>query len=114
MLALCRIKRRPYGLGAGSLGQVGRPVSGTSLRVLQANGIGLSLSDVPPGCPKGIRSDHHWFLETRKGVPTNWAGTPDAAHLEPVSYTHLRAHETRHDLVCRLLLEKKKKKKKKR
>eukprot|EP00825_Cyclidium_porcatum_P003228 TRINITY_DN11496_c0_g1_i2.p1 TRINITY_DN11496_c0_g1~~TRINITY_DN11496_c0_g1_i2.p1 ORF type:complete len:267 (-),score=86.20 TRINITY_DN11496_c0_g1_i2:461-1261(-) len=32
--------------------------------------------------------------------------------LIPVSYTHLRAHETRHDLVCRLLLEKKKKKKK--
>ena len=25
--------------------------------------------------------------------------------LEPVYYTHLRAHETRHDLVCRLLLE---------
>ena len=25
-----------------------------------------------------------------------------------VSYTHLRAHETREDLVCRLLLEKKK------
>src|SRR5450759_5594184 len=36
--------------------------------------------------------------------------TPPAA--EPVSYTHLRAHETRHDLVCRLLLEKKKKNKK--
>ena len=39
-----------------------------------------------------------------------------AAHIDddsfcryviPVSYTHLRAHETRHDLVCRLLLEKK-------
>src|SRR5659263_710884 len=28
--------------------------------------------------------------------------------LDAVSYTHLRAHETRHDLVCRLLLEKKK------
>ena len=27
-----------------------------------------------------------------------------------VSYTHLRAHETEADLVCRLLLEKKKKK----
>ena len=26
-----------------------------------------------------------------------------------VSYTHLRAHETSQDLVCRLLLEKKKK-----
>ena len=30
----------------------------------------------------------------------------DQAH--PVSYTHLRAHETVLDLVCRLLLEKKK------
>ena len=28
--------------------------------------------------------------------------------LQPVSYTHLRAHETVLDLVCRLLLEKKK------
>ena len=28
--------------------------------------------------------------------------------LGPVSYTHLRAHETVLDLVCRLLLEKKK------
>src|SRR5450759_3743952 len=26
------------------------------------------------------------------------------AGIIPVSYTHLRAHETRHDLVCRLLL----------
>src|SRR5665648_1221310 len=37
----------------------------------------------------------------------------DALDGGPVSYTHLRAHETRHDLVCRLLLEKKKKTKKK-
>ena len=28
--------------------------------------------------------------------------------FRPVSYTHLRAHETVLDLVCRLLLEKKK------
>ena len=28
--------------------------------------------------------------------------------IMPVSYTHLRAHETRGNLVCRLLLEKKK------
>ena len=27
---------------------------------------------------------------------------------KPVSYTHLRAHETKANLVCRLLLEKKK------
>ena len=30
-------------------------------------------------------------------------------HQDAVSYTHLRAHETVLDLVCRLLLEKKKK-----
>src|SRR5450759_5736099 len=30
---------------------------------------------------------------------------PRLATCDPVSYTHLRAHETRHDLVCRLLLE---------
>ena len=29
-------------------------------------------------------------------------------NLEAVSYTHLRAHETKANLVCRLLLEKKK------
>src|SRR5450759_5877696 len=38
--------------------------------------------------------------------------TKDPKTAAPVSYTHLRAHETRHDLVCRLLLEKKKQKKK--
>ena len=36
-------------------------------------------------------------------------GTMNAGHIhEAVSYTHLRAHETVLDLVCRLLLEKKK------
>src|SRR5680860_1788677 len=38
----------------------------------------------------------------------------DLIHIQwsvPVSYTHLRAHETDSYLVCRLLLEKKKQKK---
>ena len=39
---------------------------------------------------------------------TDYIGTGD--ETEPVSYTHLRAHETVLDLVCRLLLEKKKNK----
>src|SRR5665648_433145 len=44
----------------------------------------------------------------------NWLATIVLPNLRQhgiyaVSYTHLRAHETRHDLVCRLLLEKKKK-----
>ena len=34
---------------------------------------------------------------------------PEKDGMKPVSYTHLRAHETVLDLVCRLLLEKKKK-----
>ena len=32
----------------------------------------------------------------------------DQVYCHPVSYTHLRAHETPEHLVCRLLLEKKK------
>src|SRR5450756_817604 len=48
-------------------------------------------------------------------IPTNPFGAlssgavlPIIFFAVPVSYTHLRAHETRHDIVCRLLLEKKK------
>ena len=45
------------------------------------------------------------------GMPSSHSAlvTGTAACVGSVSYTHLRAHETRHDLVCRLLLEKKKK-----
>ena len=39
-------------------------------------------------------------------VVVDYAHTPDALE-KAVSYTHLRAHETCADLVCRLLLEKK-------
>src|SRR5680860_1731235 len=46
-------------------------------------------------------------LSTRSGASHGRCGTP-AAHTGPVSYTHLRAHETDSYLVCRLLLEKKK------
>src|SRR5660397_272253 len=39
-------------------------------------------------------------------------GKPPAIRVFTVSYTHLRAHETKANIVCRLLLEKKKKTKK--
>src|SRR5665648_418818 len=42
------------------------------------------------------------------GVGVSGVGGEVGDGVAPVSYTHLRAHETRHDLVCRLLLEKKK------
>src|SRR5664279_2670251 len=42
--------------------------------------------------------------------PKNWGRGPEllykVQHHYPVSYTHLRAHETDSYLVCRLLLEK--------
>src|SRR5664280_3303183 len=54
---------------------------------------------------------------TRVSIPDHWPGSgrflgalPGQGLIQPVSYTHLRAHETVLDLVCRLLLEKKKKK----
>ena len=45
-------------------------------------------------------------------LAANRASVPTGdERVQPVSYTHLRAHETVLDLVCRLLLEKKKKEK---
>ena len=41
-------------------------------------------------------------------VRTNFHQVDVVAGTATVSYTHLRAHETEADLVCRLLLEKKK------
>ena len=67
---------------------------------------------------------------TKAPMPSNWVAQAETAvrtrvysifgspnimgDFMAVSYTHLRAHETGRNLVCRLLLEKKKKKKKKR
>src|SRR5450759_1186032 len=47
------------------------------------------------------------LLSERKEIKDTGYKLPDLTSLKAVSYTHLRAHETRHDLVCRLLLEKK-------
>src|SRR5665648_397048 len=66
-----------------------------------------------------IVSTKSGLVEIKADVVVNCTGDADIAFfsgaptLKAVSYTHLRAHETRHDLVCRLLLEKKKKKKNK-
>src|SRR5450759_4962520 len=50
--------------------------------------------------------------ERDAGADGQWQRGPAEHDVGAVSYTHLRAHETRHDLVCRLLLEKKKNTKK--
>src|SRR5659263_69915 len=43
-------------------------------------------------------------LSALPATPATLGAYLTAAVTEAVSYTHLRAHETRHDLVCRLLL----------
>ena len=52
------------------------------------------------------------IVDVTLGTPHR-AGQSTTQGHKPVSYTHLRAHETVLDLVCRLLLEKKHQKKKK-
>src|SRR5659263_750530 len=66
-------------------------------------------------CRRGWRADTGPTLETQRlidrrrgGCSTTCAEQKSSDTSRSVSYTHLRAHETRHDLVCRLLLEKKK------
>src|SRR5450756_3058554 len=66
-------------------------------------------------CPVERFLTESYFSRTPRSIIATLSQTSCTSYnrCEPVSYTHLRAHETRHDLVCRLLLEKKKKKKKK-
>src|SRR5450756_438722 len=45
----------------------------------------------------------HWF-GAHGGSPIRVQSQLTRQDIMAVSYTHLRAHETRHDLVCRLLL----------
>ena len=46
------------------------------------------------------------YQKSKANLDFNGARDSERQWYQPVSYTHLRAHETRHDLVCRLLLEK--------
>src|SRR5665647_3239146 len=76
---------------------------------------------------EAVQQDHHASIhgedhpcnaaaDMRPDLPHARLQLPDERHPQrpsiPVSYTHLRAHETDSYLVCRLLLEKKKKKQK--
>eukprot|EP00658_Telonema_sp_P-2_P009853 TRINITY_DN13673_c0_g1_i3.p1 TRINITY_DN13673_c0_g1~~TRINITY_DN13673_c0_g1_i3.p1 ORF type:complete len:116 (-),score=20.09 TRINITY_DN13673_c0_g1_i3:109-456(-) len=58
-------------------------------------------SSFPQGEPPAL-------VGCRRHSDTHFRNT-NCSYLLPVSYTHLRAHETPEHLVCRLLLEKKKK-----
>src|SRR5450756_3055580 len=71
----------------------------------------VSNDDLPDSSHDGSRQIRPGGIDRRnREYATSFPPVP--LRIKPVSYTHLRAHETRHDLVCRLLLEKKKKKNK--
>src|SRR5450756_2900644 len=61
---------------------------------------------VPMLCPSNMCSQQDGWTGTRSPEPSARRIMRRLKQdRRPVSYTHLRAHETRHDLVCRLLLE---------
>ena len=63
----------------------------------------------PRHCGKRIREACGLFEAVGDERRSRRVNHPDrSARVDAVSYTHLRAHETVLDLVCRLLLEKKK------
>src|SRR5678815_1282216 len=90
------------------LGSVDRPVENIAYdsRRVQRHTMFVAL--------RGEKTDGHQFIGQAidKGASVIVAEREqkDPRVTCPVSYTHLRAHETPEHLVCRLLLEKKKKK----
>src|SRR5678810_757831 len=57
--------------------------------------------------PAGMKATSEWFPATERGLAGGFFNMGASLGSMPVSYTHLRAHETGRNLVCRLLLEKK-------
>ena len=119
-VAVAIVARQTFGLaGAATLATPAAYVSDSDLArwaVVPALDEPASWTDQPPpdeydrydydddGYPDPLAALHH----LHPGAPTT-PGLP-AWERAAVSYTHLRAHETVLDLVCRLLLEKKKSK----
>ena len=57
---------------------------------------------------KDPRAQMGWIIMEPADTPPMSGSNSLCVATVPVSYTHLRAHETGRNLVCRLLLEKKK------
>ena len=75
---------------------------------------GDELLNLPPDELERLLFDDVPFLEVAQQEHDTFAQIlrDQGVEVLSLSYTHLRAHETGRNLVCRLLLEKKKKKKK--
>src|SRR5450756_1270748 len=88
----------PYACQHDGSGEIGRPRELPGGRIAF---LSRATRSGRGGVPEMVLASRPW-LSRQALLPA------DSGIAEPVSYTHLRAHETRHDLVCRLLLEKKK------
>eukprot|EP00657_Telonema_sp_P-1_P006582 TRINITY_DN2563_c0_g1_i10.p1 TRINITY_DN2563_c0_g1~~TRINITY_DN2563_c0_g1_i10.p1 ORF type:complete len:165 (-),score=28.99 TRINITY_DN2563_c0_g1_i10:80-574(-) len=102
----------------------GQPLSASAQQPLSLNSTNFEVQPPRPGAATGtfvgnkvvqLRDDLRRLQESIRAhngdlqnVRQRTIGNAQTYH-QSVSYTHLRAHETVLDLVCRLLLEKKKK-----
>ena len=103
------------GNSGGALLNLNGELIGINTAILAPGGgsIGIGFA-IPSNMAKTLADQLIQFGEIKRGLlgikgMEMSADIAKAMNLNAVSYTHLRAHETRHDLVCRLLLEKKKK-----
>ena len=79
------------------------------LKAAIASGAVIAAGGALAGCsPNGGSTGGSGEAEQVVGTaPVSFSEETDVLILGTVSYTHLRAHETGRNLVCRLLLEKK-------
>src|SRR5450756_2041428 len=84
---------------------VNRIKNHTSFRAPIESGL-CKMMAIGLGKQRGAESIHDYGMAAN--IPPAATVMIGTGKIIPVSYTHLRAHETRHDIVCRLLLEKKK------
>ena len=99
--------REYIGIGVGK--------AAATLNSLIGRHIELKVPEISIKYPEQLKSgqsdDHDLFSFVTLGFEGNLNGNASMAFdrdsAKPVSYTHLRAHETDSYLVCRLLLEKK-------
>src|SRR5450756_1387454 len=80
--------------------------TGWTVRDIAAHLVGddLGLVSRARDAYRSARRDHEDLLAFINRQNAEWVQATRRLSPRAVSYTHLRAHETRHDLVCRLLL----------
>ena len=93
-------------VGAATPTVVAVTVSGVGANATVGQTVGLSATaQFSDGTASDITTQASWDSSNTAVATVSQSGS---VNFVAVSYTHLRAHETVLDLVCRLLLEKKK------